>query len=375
MEIVVASSGCAEASLTLSDFQFRLPAELIAQTPAPERDGARLLVLDRRSGGSLDTQIRALPAHLLPGDLLVVNDTRVVPARAFGRTTAGAAVEVLFVQPTTVADEAAWSPARLGTTFQRPASWLCLGKPARRLREGTQLTFPGNVGATVAAVHGDGRYRLQLDADMDVPAWLAHHGELPLPPYIRRPEGPLPVDQARYQTIFAARAGAVAAPTAGLHFTEPLLAALRHRDIDVAHLTLHVGPGTFQPLRSADVRQHVMEPEWCEIPASTAAAIRRVKACGGRVVAVGTTTTRALESAASDDGTVQPGPRWADLFVVPGHRFRVIDALFTNFHLPWSTLILLVSAFAGRTRLFHAYDEAIRRGYRFYSYGDAMLIQ
>jgi S-adenosylmethionine:tRNA ribosyltransferase-isomerase len=204
---------------------------------------------------------------------------------------------------------------------------------------------------------------------------MAEHGEMPLPPYIRRPDGPLPLDRDRYQTIFAAAPGAIAAPTAGLHFTDELVRALQARGIGTARLTLHVGPGTFLPVRVRDVRQHTMDPEWCEIAASTAAAIHAAKAAGRRVVAVGTTTTRALESAAGADGRVEAGVRWADCFIVPGHRFRVVDALFTNFHLPGSTLLLLVSAFAGHAAILDAYSEAIDRRYRFYSYGDAMLIQ
>ena len=233
----------------------------------------------------------------------------------------------------------------------------------------------GGIRATVAETYGDGRYSVTFDAAADVRTLLEQHGEMPLPPYIRRPDGPLPLDRDRYQTIFAATAGAIAAPTAGLHFTGELVRALQARGVGLASLTLHVGPGTFMPVRAHDIREHVMDPEWCEIPASTAAAISAAKAAGGRVVAVGTTTTRALESAAGVDGGVEAGARWADGFIVPGHRFRVVDALFTNFHLPGSTLLLLVSAFAGHELILAAYSEAIHRRYRFYSYGDAMLIQ
>ncbi len=356
MEIAAVSTRCADASLRLSDFQFDLPLELIAQLPADQRDGARLLVLDRRANGLTHTEVRTLPDYLQPGDLLVVNDTRVIPARIFGRTAAGGAVELLLIRPT------------------HDTTWLCLGKPARRLRLDTTLSFPDGVHARVAAVHGNGQYTVAFENTPDVSAFLQQQGELPLPPYIRRPDGPLPLDQSRYQTIFASAPGAIAAPTAGLHFTDTLLTCLRQCDVQIARLTLHVGPGTFLPVRVEDLQQHTMEPEWCEIPAATATMIRDVKARGGRVVAVGTTTTRALESAACDDG-VQPGARWADRFIVPGCQFRVVDALFTNFHLPGSTLLLLVSAFAGRDRILAAYAAAIRLRYRFYSYGDAMLIQ
>jgi S-adenosylmethionine:tRNA ribosyltransferase-isomerase len=355
MEIVTDSPGRADASWLLSDFQFPLPAELIAQVPAAERDQARLLILDRRRGELAHDSIRGLPAYLEPGDLVVVNDTRVIPARVFGRSDTGGAVELVLIRP-------------------RPdARWLCLGKPARRLRDGTKLQLVGGVGAVIDATHGNGRYSLRFPDPIDVSAWLAAHGEIPLPPYIKRPDGPLPADSIRYQTIFAARAGAIAAPTAGLHFTDTLLAALDARAIGIARLTLHVGPGTFIPVRCEDYRQHVMEPEWCDIPEVTAARIRQAKAEGRRVVAVGTTTTRALESAAVPGGVV-PGARWADRYIVPGFDFRLIDALFTNFHLPGSTLLLLVAAFAGGARILAAYAEAIRLRYRFYSYGDAMLI-
>lgn len=355
MESAAASTGCVPATVTLSDFQFDLPGELIAQVPAERRDGARLLVLDRHTGAVTHSRVRALPDHLRAGDLLVVNDTRVVPARVFGRTASGGAVELLLIRPA-------------------EGHWLCLGKPAKRLRAHAALTFPDAIRATVAAADGGGRYRLAFDDPTAVPELIARHGELPLPPYIRRPDGPLPLDATRYQTVFATTPGAIAAPTAGLHFTHALLSALQARGVDVAALTLHVGPGTFLPVRAESLRAHVMEPEWCEIPPVTASRIRAVKAAGGRVVAVGTTTTRALESAASPDNVIAAGARWAERFIVPGDSFQVVDALFTNFHLPGSTLLMLVCAFAGRQRLLAAYDEAIRHRYRFYSYGDAMLI-
>jgi S-adenosylmethionine:tRNA ribosyltransferase-isomerase len=365
MESVAAATERACASLTLSDFQFDLPAELIAQVPAEERDGARLMVLNRQRDALSHSHVGALPQHLQPGDLLVVNDTQVIPARLFGRSAAGGAVELLLIRP--VSSES--------SSGAKEPTWLCLGKPGRRLRVGAALSFPDGVCATVAAVHGEGRYSVAFDETTDVATLLARHGEIPLPPYIRRPDGPLPSDHSRYQTIFAAHPGAIAAPTAGLHFTDALIASLRARGIHIARLTLHVGPGTFLPVRSDDVTQHVMEPEWCEISPSTAQIIRDTKSRGGRVVAVGTTTTRALESAAAANGGVHAGALWANAFIIPGHRFRIVDALFTNFHLPGSTLLLLVSAFAGRARILAAYAEAVRQRYRFYSYGDAMLIE
>jgi len=354
---------------TPTALDFDLPAELIAQVPADRRDAARLMVLDRAGDTLAHTGVADLPAHLRAGDLLVVNDTRVIPARLFGRVASGAAVEVLVIRP-----------AIDGTAEAHGgrAVWTSLGRPGRRLRPGAEIAFPNGARASVLAKTDDGRYTIAFDSGAALADVIARHGELPLPPYIKRPDGPLPLDQDRYQTIFAARPGAIAAPTAGLHFTDDLVAALRQHGVDVATLTLHVGPGTFLPLRSADVATHRMDPEWCELPEATAERIRQAKAAGGRVVAVGTTTTRALESAATDatDATVvTAGPRWAATFIVPGYRFRVVDALFTNFHLPGSTLLLLVGAFAGTERIRAAYAAAVHQRYRFYSYGDAMLIQ
>ena len=366
MESAAASTRCADASATLSDCQFDLPPELIAQVPAERRDNARLLVLDRRSDALTHTYVHTLVEHLHAGDLLVVNDTKVIPARLFGRTASGGAVELLLIR-------AATPPLAEGSS--KNGAWLCLGKPAKRLRPGAELAFPERARATVTTAHGNGHYTVAFEDAATVPVLIERHGEIPLPPYIRRPDGPLPLDRTRYQTVFADVPGAIAAPTAGLHFTNELLTALQRKGVAIARLTLHVGPGTFLPVRSEDLSKHVMAAEWCHVPANTAERIRATKAAGGRVVAVGTTTTRALESAASEGDVVTSGPRWADCFIVPGYAFRVVDALFTNFHLPGSTLLLLVSAFAGRERILNTYAEAIRRGYRFYSYGDAMLIQ
>jgi S-adenosylmethionine:tRNA ribosyltransferase-isomerase len=358
MENVAAFTPCADATSLLSSFQFALPPELIAQVPAKRRDSARLLVLNRETGALQHAEVSRLPEHLHPGDLLVINDTRVIPARLFGCAASGGAVELLLIRPTAGEHR-----------------WMSLGKPARRLRLGAAVWLVDGTVVTVTAVHGDGRYTVAFDTAIDVAELLKRHGELPLPPYIRRPDGPLPLDQTRYQTIFATSPGAIAAPTAGLHFTAELIEALRNRGVRLASLTLHVGPGTFLPVRTDDMHQHVMEPEWCDIPESTATAIGEAKAERRRIVAVGTTTTRALESAAAENGAIQAGARWADRFIVPGYRFRVIDALFTNFHLPGSTLLLLVSAFAGRERIMATYTHAVRQRYRFYSYGDVMLIQ
>ena len=340
----------------LAEYDYVLPTERIAQVPAPERDAARLLVVDRHTGDLRHAIVRDLPDLLRAGDVLVLNDTRVRPARLFGRTATGGAVELLLVSE--------------GAAGQ----WHCLGKPAKRLRVATRLTFSDKVGAEVRAVLGKGRYTVAFADSIDVVRLLAEHGEIPLPPYIKRPDGPLPMDSGRYQTVFAVHDGAIAAPTAGLHFTPGLLELLRAAGIELRRLTLHVGPGTFLPIRDGDVRAHHMDPEWTTIPAATAAAIRNAKAAGRRVIAVGTTTTRALESAAAGSVGLAPGGFWADAFIRPGFRFRVVDSLLTNFHLPRSTLLMLVSAFAGHRLIFDAYREAVRERYRFYSYGDAMLI-
>ena len=355
MQVSTTSEPTSDVPTSLAAYDFDLPTELIAQLPASEREAARLLVVPRSSAGHRHAVMRDLPDLLRRGDLLVFNDTRVRPARLRCRTASGGAVELLMVGE------------------RRPGLWSCLGRPAKRLRAGTTLLLPGAVRATVAE-GSNGRYAVQVAADIDVPALLEHHGELPLPPYIKRPGGPSALDGERYQTVFAARDGAVAAPTAGLHFSPRLLAALDAAGVQRAMLTLVVGPATFLPVRSDDVRAHRLDAEWAELPAATLDAIARTKAAGGRVIAVGTTTTRALESRAAGGIPLHPGGFWADAFILPGFRFQVVDALLTNFHLPRSTLLMLVSAFAGRERVLAAYAAAVRDRYRFYSYGDAMLV-
>lgn len=344
-----------ESSTRLRDFDFELPAALIAQHPAPERDGARLMTVERVSGAVGHRRIRDLPELLEPGDLLVVNDTRVLPARITGHVGAAKA-ELLLIRPVNEDGDV----------------WRCLGKPGRKLQPGSSFALVGGADATVIERHDDETFDVRFAEN--VMAMLDAHGELPLPPYIRRPEGPDATDRERYQTVFANEAGAVAAPTAGLHFTERLLSQLNERGIERVALTLHVGPGTFLPVRCEDARDHPMHAEWCEIPEATAAAINRAKAEGRRVIAIGTTTTRALESAGAREMPLRAQSGWADRFLLPGEPFHVIDALFTNFHLPKSTLLMLVSALAGRDLVLAAYAEAVRREYRFYSYGDAMLI-
>ena len=345
--------------MRLSDFDYHLPPELIAQSPASERDAARLLVLDRQSGRMEHRVFFDLPEYLCPGDLLIVNDTKVLPARLFGTFEDGKSVEVLLVRP--VDDQ----------------SWEALVKPARPARVGRQLFLAcGHLAVTVAAQGVYGRRLIRLPADVDLRAILHSYGVMPLPPYIRRGtgDGGRGIDQERYQTVYAQEEGAVAAPTAGLHFTPELLDRIRELGVGVHPVTLHVGLGTFQPVRVEEVSRHRMEPERYTIPETTAHAIKNARAAGRRVVAVGTTSVRTLEHAADPDGAVRDGQGETDLFITPGHRFRVVDALLTNFHLPRSTLLMLVSAFAGQESIRQAYAEAITQRYRFFSYGDAMLI-
>lgn len=314
----------------------------------------------RRQGGPIDeTTFPRLGEYLDAGDLLVVNDTRVIPARLRGHVATGGRLELFALHAA-------------GGSTASGLRWIFMAKPAKRLQPGAEITLDGGAIARVTRVLDQGRCELDLAIDQAFPEYLHSHGEVPLPPYIRRAVGPTPEDRQRYQTIFARHPGAVAAPTAGLHFTAELVEALRQRRITIAPVTLHVGPGTFLPIRTDDYGNHRMEPEWYDIPPATAAAIRSAKAEKRRVVAVGTTTTRALESAAASQQL--EGSGWADLFITPGHRFRLVDALFTNFHLPKSTLLLLVSALASREIVLDAYRDAVSRRYRFYSYGDAMLL-
>jgi len=339
--------------MRLADLDYALPRELIAQEPPAARTDARLLVVPRDGGPRRDAHVADLPALLRAGDLLVLNDTRVIPARVHGRRPSGGRLEVLFVRPA-----------------GRDDTWdvLVRGTP----RPGERVHLPDADGEWTVAL-GDGLWRLAIRAPGGVLAWLDRHGEVPLPPYIDRPAGPSAGDRDRYQTVYARTPGAVAAPTAGLHFTPELLAAVARAGVATATLTLHVGPGTFQPIRVDELAGHEMAPERYVMPPETVAAVVAARAGGGRVVAVGTTTVRALESAAADGG-LAAGAGEARLFIHPGHRFRVVDALLTNFHLPRSPLLALVAAFAGWETIRNAYEAAVAARYRFYSFGDAMLI-
>ncbi|MBI1847865.1 MAG: tRNA preQ1(34) S-adenosylmethionine ribosyltransferase-isomerase QueA [Candidatus Rokubacteria bacterium] len=344
--------------MDLALFEYDLPPAAIAQTPADVRDASRLLRVDRARGTWEDRRFADLPELLRPGDCGVLNDSRVIPARVLARDRAGRAVELLFVEPET------------------PTRWRALVRPGRRCRPGAALVAGGEGGARlrVVAVGEDGVRSVERE-DGTVAALLDEHGLPPLPPYIARHAKPQAEDRERYQTVYAEHPGSIAAPTAGLHFTEGLLARVRRRGVEVHALTLHVGPGTFRPIKTPDVRDHVLAPERVTISPAVAAGVNHARAEGRRVVAVGTTTTRALEGAAEPDGRVEPREGAVDLYVVPGHRFRVVDALVTNFHLPRSSLLVLVSAFAGRELVLAAYRHAVSAGYRFYSYGDAMLIE
>lgn len=335
-----------------SDFDFSLPPDRIAQHPARPRDAARLLHVGR--DGLHDRAMRDLPDLLRAGDILVANNTRVIPAQL-----------------------AAWrGQARIGITLDRPLSdgtWHALARNARRLHPGDTLVFDGDLQAEIRSRDADGGVALAFNLQgPDFAGALRRAGALALPPYIARPAGPTADDETDYQTVFAAREGAVAAPTAGLHFTPALLDALTQRGVARMTVTLHVGAGTFLPLRGEDIAAHKLHAERGEITADAAAAIN---AAPGRIVAVGTTSLRLLESASGDDGTVRPFAGETDLFIRPGHRFRTADLLLTNFHLPRSTLFMLVCAFAGLERMRAAYAHAIDAGYRFYSYGDASLLE
>lgn len=342
--------------MDVSQFDFHLPEELIAQSPLPHRSASRLMVLHRETGKLEHRSFSDLTEYLRPKDVLVINDTRVRPARLIGTKKAtGGRVEILLLKP-------------LGDD-----RWEVLAKPARRLKPGHAIRF-GN-GELQAVVEGEsdvagGRIvRLLYEAE-DLEALLERLGEMPLPPYIRRRLG----DPERYQTVYARAVGSAAAPTAGLHFTPELLEALRARGVDIAAITLHVGLGTFRPVTAERVEEHRMHAEYYEVGDEAAEKIRSARKRGGRVVAVGTTSVRTLETVAGLHGEIVPAKGWTDIFIYPGYRFRAVDALITNFHLPRSTLLMLVSAFASRRQILAAYEEAVNRRYRFFSFGDAMLV-
>ncbi len=343
------------ASMKTDDFDFDLPRELIAQHPVAPRDEARLLVV---GDGLFDHGVRELPNLLKPGDVLVFNDTRVIPARLWGRR-GQAEIEVTLIKP----DHA------------DGARWRALARPGKRLKAGDRIDFAEGLAATVAGKGSRGEVSLTFDVDASAfRAALARIGAMPLPPYIQRARGGDPRDKQDYQTVFARQDGAIAAPTAGLHFTSGLMAEIVARGVASAFVTLHVGAGTFLPVTADDPRDHAMHAEAGEIGAAAAGAVNAARAAGGRVVAVGTTALRLLESAGREDGALQPFSGETALFILPGYRFKAVDLLLTNFHLPRSTLFMLVCSFAGTARMKAAYAHAKAEGYRFVSYGDACLL-
>ena len=337
-----------------SDFYFDLPEELIAQTPIPERDHSRLLVLDKNSGELTHRHFYDLPSFLHEGDCLVLNDSRVLPARLLGSRSSGGGVELVLLRD-------------LGD-----GKWECLSRPGRKTRPGTELSFgEGELTATVVDVAEGGNRIVQFHYEGIFLEVLERLGKMPLPPYIKEELQ----DAERYQTVYSRETGSAAAPTAGLHFTTELLDQIRAMGVKVCTVTLHVGLGTFRPVKEDEIENHEMHSEFCIVPEETARIVTETKAQGGRVIAVGTTSCRTLESFAAEDGTLKPASGWTDIFIYPGYRFRCVDALVTNFHLPESTLIMLVSALAGREHVLNAYETAVKEKYRFFSFGDAMLIQ
>ncbi len=337
------------------DFDFELPPDLIAQHPAP-RGTSRLMVLDRASGEVNHRDVSCLPELLRPDDLLLLNDTRVIPARLYAQRPTGRKFELLLLR-------------QIGG-----GEWEALLRPSARARAGERLELSDGGGVVPVERKGEGRWTVRFDPGLDLDR-LDRLGEMPLPPYIQRPEGGVDEDRSSYQTVYAANPGAVAAPTAGLHFTGELLESIRSAGIEIALVTLHVGLGTFRPVSVEDIADHEMHEEWYQVSESTAAAVNRALDQGRRIVCVGTTSVRALEGALEvGDGRLRSGDGWTRIFITPGFRFRGAGALLTNFHLPRSTLLMMISAFAGRDRVLAAYAEAVVLRYRFFSYGDAMFI-
>ena len=335
------------------DFYYDLPEELIAQTPLERRDGSRLMVLDRQTGEIEHKHFYDIVDYLRPGDCLVMNDSRVLPARLLGHRPTGGAVEVLLLRD-------------LGDK-----KWECLCKPGRKMREGDTVTFgDGELTATVVAVQEDGNRIVEFHYEGIFLEVLERLGKMPLPPYIKAELA----DQERYQTVYSREVGSAAAPTAGLHFTNELLDKIRAMGVKTAFVTLHVGLGTFRPVKADEITEHHMHSELCMMNEETARILNETKAAGGRVICVGTTSCRTLESLVNEDGSFEAKSKWTDIFIYPGYTFKAMDGLITNFHLPESTLVMLVSAFAGREHVLNAYNVAVAQRYRFFSFGDAMLL-
>ena len=336
-----------------SDFWYDLPEELIAQTPLEKRDTSRLLALDRTTGEISHKHFYDIIDYLQPGDCLVMNDSRVLPARLLGHRPTGGAVEVLLLRD-------------LGDKC-----WECLCKPGRKMQVGSEVIFgTGELTACVTEVREDGNRVVRFSYEGIFLEVLERLGKMPLPPYIKEELA----DQERYQTVYSREVGSAAAPTAGLHFTPELLEKIREKGVQTAFVTLHVGLGTFRPVKAEDISDHHMHSELCMISEETAQILNRTKAAGGRVICVGTTSCRTLESLVNEDGTFEAGSKWTEIFIFPGYTFKAMDGLITNFHLPESTLVMLVSAFAGREHVLVAYEAAVKERYRFFSFGDAMFI-
>ena len=338
-----------------SDFYYDLPQELIAQTPLERRDGSRLMVLDRESGEITHRHFYDLPEYLHPGDTLVLNDSRVLPARLYGhRVPTGGAVELLLLKD------------------QGDGKWECLARPGRKLKPGAEVSFgDGELTATIAEDLQEGKKLVQFHYEGIFLEILERLGKMPLPPYIKEELQ----NGERYQTVYSKVTGSAAAPTAGLHFTKELLQKIQDMGVSIAYVTLHVGLGTFRPVSAEEVTDHHMQSEFCMISKETAELLNETHRRGGRIICVGTTSCRTLESFAKEDGTFEESSGWTEIFIYPGYRFKAMDALVTNFHLPESTLVMLVSAFAGREHILNAYNTAVQERYRFFSFGDAMLIQ
>ena len=335
------------------DFWYDLPEELIAQTPLEKRDTSRLLAMDRQTGALAHRHFYDIIDYLNPGDCLVMNDSRVLPARLLGHRPTGGAVEVLLLRD-------------LGG-----GKWECLTKPGKKTQPGQEIIFgDGQLTATVDSVQEDGNRVVEFHYEGIFLEILERLGKMPLPPYIKAELA----DQERYQTVYSREVGSAAAPTAGLHFTKELLEKIEKKGIRLAYVTLHVGLGTFRPVKAEEISQHHMHAELCMISQETADILNQTKASGGRIVCVGTTSCRTLESLVNGDGSFEPRSKWTEIFIYPGYQFKAMDALITNFHLPESTLVMLVSAFAGREHVLNAYNEAVKERYRFFSFGDAMYI-
>ncbi len=350
---------------SLSDYDYELPENCIAQKPEEQRDRSKLLVLNRKKSELSHHEFSKLPDLLTPEDLLVVNNTEVIPGRLLGHKDTGGKAEVLILD---------YAEGRDKDAGGKEILYQCLVKASKGPKPGSFLIFDQELKARVISFD-NGIYTLKFLCEDRFETVLYKIGNMPLPPYIKRDKGKKPCDDRKsYQTVYATQKGAIAAPTAGLHFTESLLEDIRSRGVETVSVTLHVGYGTFLPVRVSDIREHEIHSEWCNISKKTADAINRARLEKRRIVAVGTTSVRTLEYASDENGVVKPGKGYCDLFIFPGYRFKVVDSMITNFHLPQSTLLMLVSAFAGRKTMLNAYKEAINHRYRFYSYGDAMLI-